>query len=663
FLVCSGEQSAWESSLLGLLSCSEAGVLSPPTSLPDTASLLPRCGPRRHVPWLRQSFTARQSTTGEDGSVAPPQSPCPLHSRYLAGIQTVEATTFHTPKQMHKKEATCTLTHEQATTSTQSHKRPRRRKGKAKPKAPAITYAVKVKSIHKALAGPFRGPPSPGSSSPSRLPGGEGVPRPLLRSFICRWSPLRGRSFGSPTSVGDCFVFGVGVSHPFGCSEDGSRHSAAVPPPTGFGSPTPVGEFVSSGKKLLLCRRFWLRCLGLPSSTEDLSPVDLVRLRLSCVPYCFGFGSVDVKPLQAVQALLPLSLSSPHRRGSVGSARDWELHPHFMFVSASSEHAVCCAFVMQPFSLGVDVWAVCSHLFYLRAGDGQPSLMTPHLELHRVYGLAIVIAMRIARRNGGILTVGIVLLGGMKVVDTNMSGTIAWSSKRELVMTILLGELQFDLIGMMEGGIVGQYLVGIIVLLHHRCWLWPLLVHCWFPHGWAVIHLVPQLLHGTMLLLLQSQYVLPVHQNKRQPLIIVENHLSLHLTTAASEITEVVESSFSADCNHGIPEKMQQEMDYDRMIEKNHDGTVSDGDSSSSFFGHDSSYQKKEAELAKRLARKDGTLMTVAQSKKLSQLTADNAQWEDRQLLRSGAVRGTEPQMDFEDEDERKVILHVHGML
>ena len=54
--------------------------------------------------------------------------------------------------------------------------------------------------------------------------------------------------------------------------------------------------------------------------------------------------------------------------------------------------------------------------------------------------------------------------------------------------------------------------------------------------------------------------------------------------------------------------------------------------------------------------------MTLAQSKKLSQLTADNAQWEDRQLLRSGAVRGTEVQTEFEDEDERKVILLVHGM-
>lgn len=54
--------------------------------------------------------------------------------------------------------------------------------------------------------------------------------------------------------------------------------------------------------------------------------------------------------------------------------------------------------------------------------------------------------------------------------------------------------------------------------------------------------------------------------------------------------------------------------------------------------------------------------MSLAQSKRLSQLTADNAQWEDRQLLRSGAARGIEVQTEFDDEEERKVILLVHGM-
>lgn len=55
--------------------------------------------------------------------------------------------------------------------------------------------------------------------------------------------------------------------------------------------------------------------------------------------------------------------------------------------------------------------------------------------------------------------------------------------------------------------------------------------------------------------------------------------------------------------------------------------------------------------------------MTLSQSKKLSQRTADNDQWEDRQLMRSGAVRGTEVETEFDDEDERKVILLVHGKI
>lgn len=59
--------------------------------------------------------------------------------------------------------------------------------------------------------------------------------------------------------------------------------------------------------------------------------------------------------------------------------------------------------------------------------------------------------------------------------------------------------------------------------------------------------------------------------------------------------------------------------------------------------------------------RKDGSRMSLAQSKKLSQITADNHQWEERQLLRSGAVRGTELSTEFDDEEEHKVILLVHG--
>ncbi|KAL7605422.1 hypothetical protein Lser_V15G14609 [Lactuca serriola] len=115
--------------------------------------------------------------------------------------------------------------------------------------------------------------------------------------------------------------------------------------------------------------------------------------------------------------------------------------------------------------------------------------------------------------------------------------------------------------------------------------------------------------------------------------------------------------------NAEITESMMLEMEYnsDRAWYDREEGnTMFDADSSSFYLGDEASVQKKEAEVTKRLVRKDGTPMTLAQSKKLSQLTADNAQWEDRQLMRSGAVRGTEVQTEFDDEDERKVILLVH---
>ncbi|XBI54648.1 hypothetical protein VPH35_036625 [Triticum aestivum] len=132
-----------------------------------------------------------------------------------------------------------------------------------------------------------------------------------------------------------------------------------------------------------------------------------------------------------------------------------------------------------------------------------------------------------------------------------------------------------------------------------------------------------------------------------------------HLLTFSND-AEADRSPSAADRNYDITEEMMQEMDYnaDRAwYDCEEHNTVFDGDN---YAADDSSYKKKEAQLPKKLTRKDGSLMTLSQSKKLSQMTADNAQWEDRQLLRSGAVRGTEVQTEFDDEDERKVILLVH---
>nr|CAD1819131.1 unnamed protein product [Ananas comosus var. bracteatus] len=140
------------------------------------------------------------------------------------------------------------------------------------------------------------------------------------------------------------------------------------------------------------------------------------------------------------------------------------------------------------------------------------------------------------------------------------------------------------------------------------------------------------------------------------------SHQLTFRSSTGSKESETGQSSVTADKSYEITEEMKQEMDYIadlQWYDSEEHSTMRDGDNSL-YLADDASYQRKEAELAKKLTRRDGTLMTLAQSKKLSQLTADNAQWEDRQLLRSGAVRGTEVQMEFEEEDERKVILLVH---
>ncbi|XLU67466.1 hypothetical protein S245_026519 [Arachis hypogaea] len=133
-------------------------------------------------------------------------------------------------------------------------------------------------------------------------------------------------------------------------------------------------------------------------------------------------------------------------------------------------------------------------------------------------------------------------------------------------------------------------------------------------------------------------------------------------TSYEDEVTD--KSEFGEEHKYEITESMRAEMEYDAdraWYDREEGSTMFDGgDNSSLFLGDEATFQKKEAELAKRLTRRDGTKMSLAQSKKLSQLTADNAQWEDRQLLRSGAVRGTEVQTEFDDEEERKVILLVH---
>ncbi|KAK3188210.1 hypothetical protein Dsin_027771 [Dipteronia sinensis] len=138
------------------------------------------------------------------------------------------------------------------------------------------------------------------------------------------------------------------------------------------------------------------------------------------------------------------------------------------------------------------------------------------------------------------------------------------------------------------------------------------------------------------------------------------HQLTFSTETSRSFEDEEANITYSAEeHNHEITKSMRLEMEYyaDRDWYDREEGSTM-FDANNSFL----SFQKKELELAKRLVRKDGSKMSLSQSKKLSQMTADNNQWEERQLSRSGVVRGTELQTEFDDEEERKVILLVHDL-
>jgi hypothetical protein len=63
------------------------------------------------------------------------------------------------------------------------------------------------------------------------------------------------------------------------------------------------------------------------------------------------------------------------------------------------------------------------------------------------------------------------------------------------------------------------------------------------------------------------------------------------------------------------------------------------GDAFDPFSGDDASFAKREVEVQKRFTRRDGTLMTLAQSKRVNQVNADRNAWEENRLVTSGVAR------------------------
>ncbi|CAI9117651.1 OLC1v1019095C1 [Oldenlandia corymbosa var. corymbosa] len=140
-------------------------------------------------------------------------------------------------------------------------------------------------------------------------------------------------------------------------------------------------------------------------------------------------------------------------------------------------------------------------------------------------------------------------------------------------------------------------------------------------------------------------------------------------TSGPSQLVENGKKDVTSDNkNVEISESMRLGMEYipDRSwYDWEEDGGAASifVDDSGYFLAAEESFKKTEfLEKNKRFDRRDGSKMTLAQSKKSSQRFVDNARWEDEQLKRSGIVKSTELQTEFDDEEERKYVLLVHDV-
>ena len=106
------------------------------------------------------------------------------------------------------------------------------------------------------------------------------------------------------------------------------------------------------------------------------------------------------------------------------------------------------------------------------------------------------------------------------------------------------------------------------------------------------------------------------------------------------------------------------EKDLDRAWYDDDEGGGGHGDAFNPFIGADDDQKVKQKEEAyqKRLTRRDGRPMTLAQSKKMAGIHADHNAWEENRMLNSGVVVRKEVDLDFETEEENRVMLLVHDM-
>ena len=60
------------------------------------------------------------------------------------------------------------------------------------------------------------------------------------------------------------------------------------------------------------------------------------------------------------------------------------------------------------------------------------------------------------------------------------------------------------------------------------------------------------------------------------------------------------------------------------------------------FLGDEALFQKREVEMQKKMTRRDGSTMSLAQSKRASELQKDMNAWEENRMFTSGVARARE---------------------
>eukprot|EP00798_Chlamydomonas_sp_ICE-L_P027222 gene27222-2471_t len=112
----------------------------------------------------------------------------------------------------------------------------------------------------------------------------------------------------------------------------------------------------------------------------------------------------------------------------------------------------------------------------------------------------------------------------------------------------------------------------------------------------------------------------------------------------------------------GFDETMRRELELDERqqerdwYDQEEFGGVTAEAGANPFVGDEQFFQKR-AEILQKKTRKDGTTMSLMQTKRANELERDMNAWEENRLLTSGVVRLKEVSLDFDTDEDSRVIL------